>query len=468
MPVEWSGLGPELPLTVHRGVAEPLRAQVERQLRDAIRDGRLAVGERLPSSRELARELGLSRGLVQDCYAQLQAEGYLATRAGSATRVAAGAGLPPAATAPAAPPRLAVDFASGVPDLASFPRGDWAWAVREACRGAPNAALDYGDPRGSAVLREVVAAYLRRVRAAAADPDRIVVCTGFAQGLILVLRALAQSGIRDVAVENPGYSGTVTAAAAAAGVAAVPVPVDEAGIDVDRLAATGARACVLTPAHQWPSGVVLTAARRRQLVRWAAERDAVIIEDDYDAEFRYDGEPVGALQGLAPDRVAALGTVSKSLAPALRLGWICCPPALAGPVAAGKAVQDRGTPTLDQLALATLIRSGRYDRHLRRMRARYAQRRGVLVDALAQHAPAVRLTGLAAGFHAVAHLPGQPGERAVVAAARARSVGLYGMSAYRSSGDVTPPQLVLGFGNLGERAIRSGIVTVADLLQGRR
>jgi GntR family transcriptional regulator/MocR family aminotransferase len=475
MPVEWSGLGPELPLSMARDTAEPLRGQLERQLRDAIRDGRLAVGERLPSSRELARELGLSRGLVQDCYAQLQAEGYLSTRVGSATRVAAGAGLPPAgparaparAPAPAAPLGPTVDFASGVPDLASFPRADWAWAVREACRAAPTADLNYGDPRGSALLREVLAAYLRRVRAAATDPDRILICTGFAQGLILVLRALAQSGIHLVAVEDPGYSGTVTAAAATAGVRAVPVPVDESGIDVAKLAATGARGCVLTPAHQWPSGVVLTAERRRQLADWAAQRDAVIIEDDYDAEFRYDREPVGALQGLAPDRVAALGTVSKSLAPALRLGWICCPPALAGAIAADKAVQDRGTPGLDQLALATLIQSGRYDRHLRRMRAVYARRRGALVDALARGAPAVRLTGLAAGFHAVAHLPDQPGEQAVIAAARARSVGLYGMSEYRSTGAVTPAQLVLGFGNLGERAIQSGIGTVADLLQGR-
>ena len=245
--------------------------------------------------------------------------------------MAAGAGLPPAATAPAAPPRLAVDFASGVPDLASFPRGDWAWAVREACRGAPNAALDYGDPRGSAVLREVVAAYLRRVRAAAADPDRIVVCTGFAQGLILVLRALAQSGIRDVAVEDPGYSGTVTAAAAAAGVAAVPVPVDEAGIDVDRLAATGARACVLTPAHQWPSGVVLTAARRQQL---AAGRPSATRSSS-----RMTTTPSSATTASRSARCRAWPRTGSSRSarsasrwrPALRLGWLVCPPALAGP-----------------------------------------------------------------------------------------------------------------------------------------
>jgi len=467
MPVEWSGLGPELLLVLDRSVAEPLRSQLERQLREAIRSGRLRTGERLPSSRELARDLGLSRGLVQDCYAQLQAEGYLATRVGSATRVAAGEGIPAAAPARAPRQQLAVNFASGVPDLASFPRRDWTWAVREACRTAPNAAFDYGDPSGSPVLRDVLAAYLRRVRAAAADPERMVICTGFSQGLNLVLRVLARRGVRQVAIEDPGQSRTVTAAAAAVAMEVIPVPVDESGLDVDALAATGARACVLTPAHQWPTGVVLSPQRRLQLVAWAASRDATIIEDDYDAEFRYDREPVGALQGLAADRVAALGTVSKSLAPALRLGWILCPPAMADAVAEEKALHDRGSPVVDQLALATLIESGRYDRHLRRMRAVYSGRRGTLVDALARHAPGVRVTGLAAGFHAVAHLPEPLGEQAVVSAARARSIGLYGMGAYRSDGAATPAQLVLGFGNLGDRSIQEGIAAIGDLLRRR-
>ena len=293
-----------------------------------------------------------------------------------------------------------------MPDLASFPRADWAWAVNQACRDAPNVAFSYGDPRGSREFRDVLAAYLRRVRAAAASPDRIVVCTGFAQGLNLVLRALASSGVSLVAFEDPGYSVTVATAAARAGLNALPVPVDDAGVDVAALAASGARAVVLTPAHQWPTGVVLSAERRRRLAEWAAACDGTIIEDDYDAEFRYDRDPVGALQGLAADRVAAIGTVSKSLAPALRLGWVVCPPGLAGAVAEEKERHDRGSPVLDQLALAILMESGRFDRHLRRMRASYARRRSALVDALASHAPGVSLTGLAAGFHAVAHLPG--------------------------------------------------------------
>lgn len=362
-------------------------------------------------------------------------------------------------------PRLAVDFASGVPDLASFPREDWAWALREACRTAPSAAFDYGDPHGSPELREVLAAYLRRVRAAEADPERIIICAGFAQGLNLVLQVLAGAGIRQVGFEDPGYSGTVAAAAEGAGVDAVPVPVDAAGIDVTALAATAARAVVLTPAHQWPTGVVLSPQRRLQLVEWAADTDATIIEDDYDAEFRYDRDPVGALQGLAADRVVSLGTVSKSLAPALRLGWVLCPPLLAAAIAVQKGRHDRGSPLLDQLALARLMESGRYDRHLRRMRVSYARRREALVEALARHAPDVAVTGLAAGFHAVAHLPGTLAERPVIAGALKRSVGLYGMSGYRSSGAEEPAQLVLGFGNLGERSIAAGIAAVGDLLR---
>jgi GntR family transcriptional regulator / MocR family aminotransferase len=468
MPIEWAGLSPELLLALDRGRAEPLRSQLEGQLRDAIRSGRLRVGERLPSSRELASTLGLSRGLVQDCYGQLQAEGYLSTRVGSATRVAAGAGTPAAPPQPdTAAPRLRVDFLSGVPDLSSFPRGDWVWAQREACRSAPTAAFDYGDPRGSAALREVLAAYLRRVRGAAADPERMVVCAGFAQGLNLVLRVLAGAGVRRVAFEDPGYNETRAYVAAHADVETVPVPVDERGVDVEALAASGARAVVVTPAHQWPTGVVLAPERRQALVAWAAAHDATIVEDDYDAEFRYDREPVGALQGLAPDRVATLGTVSKSLAPSLRLGWIVCPPALADEVAEEKRRSDRGSPGLDQLVVARLIESGRFDRHLRRMRGVYARRRRALLDALAEHAPEVTLTGLAAGFHAVAHLPQPAEERAVVAAARARSVGLHGMSDNRSSGATTPTQLVVGFGNLSERAIQAGIAAVGDLLRGR-
>jgi len=459
MAVQWSGLAPEVLLTLDRGRGVPLRAQQEDQFRQAIRSGRLTAGERVPSARALAAALGLSRGLVQECYAQLLAEGYLVTRGGSATRVAAAARPAPARQAAApAPARLATDFAVGVPDLASAPREDWSWAVREACRTAPNTEFNYGNPAGNPRLREVLAGYLRRVG------GRVIICSGMAQGLGLVLRALAGHGLTRVGFEDPGSPATTTATAAWAGVQAVPVRVDDRGVDVAALEPIGAGAVVLTPAHQWPTGVVLAPERRLALLDWAARTKAVIIEDDYDAEFRYDRDPVGALQGLAPDLVIALGTVSKSLAPVLRQGWILSPPRLAEALIRAKYVADRGSPGLDQLALALLIETGRYDRHLRRMRAEYAARRDVLIHALAEHAPRVPLTGLAAGFHAVAHLPPGTAEHHVIRAARSRSVGLYGMSSCRADHAPGPPQLVLGFGNTSQRAIQAGIAVLGDIL----
>jgi GntR family transcriptional regulator / MocR family aminotransferase len=477
MAIQWSGLGPELLLRLDRDSGLPLRSQLEDAIRDAIRDGRLQPGERLPSSREFARDLGVSRGLVQECYGQLLSEGYLDSQVGSATKVAARAypaatrgGLEGASGAPKPPraapaPRLIADFRSGVPDLASFPRSDWVWAMREACREVATADLDYGDPRGSRALREVVAGYLRRVRAAAVGPEDLIVCTGFAQGLNLVLGVLSQLGVERVAFEDPGYGDDETSTSIRSAAQAVRVPVDDLGVDVAALAASGARAVVVTPAHQAPTGVVLAASRRHALVEWASRHDAYIVEDDYDSEFRYDREPVGVLQGIAQDRVFTLGTVSKSLAPAVRLGWVVAPPALSGAVVEAKLLSDRGTSGLDQLALAALLRSGRYDRHLRKMRGVYARRRTTLIGALGRHAPGVRLTGLAAGFHAVAHLPEAADEDAVVAEALRRSVGLYGMAPFRATGRAAAPQLVLGFGLTGERAIEAGIAAVADLLR---
>ena len=486
MAIEWSGLSPELLVRLDRSASQPLRTQLEAGLREAIRGGRLRAGERLPSSRELARALGVSRGMVQDCYGQLLAEGYLTSRTGSATRVAGISGqqaadqpvaVPDVVAPPAPPPGrllseppLIADFQPGVPDLSSFPRTDWAWAIKQACTQAASTDLGYGDPRGSAVLREVLAGYLRRVRAAAASPARMIICTGFAQGINLVLHALArQGGVTCVAFEDPGYGSAqadeTVRAALAMGIHVTYVPVDEQGLVVSELAASGAHAVVVTPAHQSPTGVLLSPPRRHALTDWARRGGGYVIEDDYDSEFRYDKEPVGALQGLAPDQVFLLGTASKALAPAVRLGWVHCPSRLASAVAAEKEMSDRGSCTLDQLALATLLTTGRYDRHLRRMRTVYAARRTALTGAFARHAPRVQLTGLAAGFHAVAPLPPGADETAVIAAARERRVGLHGMGAYRGNLDAAaPPALVMGFGNVRERAIEPAIAGVADLL----
>jgi len=380
MPIEWAGLGPEVLLRLDRGVAEPLRVQLERELRDAVRSGRLAAGERLPSSRVLAAELGISRGLVLECYSQLRAEGFLTASSGSATRVAPNAVAVSELPLRAAPSsRLAVDFRPGVPDLTSFPRRDWAWSLREACRKATAGQLGYGDPRGDRGLRELLAAYLRRVRGTVADAERIVICSGFGQGINLLLRVLAEEGVGRVAIEDPGDNDYVVICDRL-GIEAVPVSIDERGIEVDALAATEVRAVILTPTHQFPTGTGLAPERRQALVAWANERDATIIEDDYDAEFRYDRQAVGSLQGLDPERVFALGSVSKTIAPAIRIGWVLAPPRFVEVLTEEKQLSSRGAPGLDQEALALLIESGRFDRHLRRVRDLYRARRDALAE----------------------------------------------------------------------------------------
>ncbi|HEX3752812.1 MAG TPA: PLP-dependent aminotransferase family protein [Streptosporangiaceae bacterium] len=476
MTIEWSGLGPELLVRLDRSAREPLRAQLEASLREAIRSGRLRAGERLPSSRKLAAELGVARGMVMECYGQLLAEGYLTSQTGSATRVADLSGGQTAVVAPPPVPRtsrppqppLIADFEPALPDLSSFPRTDWAWAVKQACTEATVADLRYGDPRGSAALREVLAGYLRRVRAAHADPARMIVSTGFAQGVNLVLRALArQAGVTRVAFEDPGYGRAqddeTVRAVLAMGLQVAYVPVDPEGLVITDLVASGAQVVVVTPAHQSPTGVVLSPGRRHALTGWA-RRGGYVIEDDYDSEFRYDSEPVGVLQGLAPDQVFLLGTASKSLAPAVRLGWVHAPAPLAAAVADEKEMSDRGSCTLDQLALARLLTTGRYDRHLRRMRTVYGARRATLTEAFARHAPRARLTGLAAGFQAMASLPPGADETEVIAAARERRVGLHGIGSFCADPDAAPPGLVIGFGNVRERAIEPAIAAVADLL----
>jgi GntR family transcriptional regulator/MocR family aminotransferase len=468
--VDWSGTAPALLVALNRDGTTPLRAQLEGGLRTAIQSGRLAPGERLPATRRLAAELQVSRGLVQDAYEQLCAEGYLIAHVGSATRVAPTRPVPDAVPQPAprarARARAPIDFAPGVPDLTAFPRQDWSWALREACRTANASDLSYDHPRGLEPVRDVLAAYLRRVRAAAVRPEQVVVCAGFAQGANLLLRAAARCGIERVAIEDPGDPVYLSEVIERVGLAPVPVAVDDRGLVVDALAATGARAVIVTPTHQSPTGVALAPERRQALLDWARACDGLVIEDDYDSEFRYDGAPVGLLQGLDPERVASVSTASKSLTPAVRLGWIACPARLLAGVVNDKRLDDRGSPAIEQLALAALIASGRYDRHLRRMRRTYAARRDALVAALADHAPAVGVRGLAAGLHLVARLPDDADAEAIAAAAARRGVGLHPMSQFRADGRAPAPELVFGYAAHPEPTLRHAIATIADLLCG--
>ncbi|OLF17036.1 MocR-like pyridoxine biosynthesis transcription factor PdxR [Actinophytocola xanthii] len=476
MPVEWARGGPDLLVTLDRG-AGSLGTQLQDQLRAAIRDRRLSAGERLPSTRRLAELLGVSRGTVVEAYEQLLAEGYVESVVGSGTRVAAIlAGEPkrhpPGVAAPSTPPRPAqVDFEYGIPDLGSAPLRDWSWAVSEATRTLPTAELGDQNPAGSRHLREVVTAYHRRVRSGCASVEDAVVVSGFRQGLAFALATLARHGIQRIALEDPGPR-EHDVIARRAGLSAVPVPVDGQGLDVERLRETGARAVLLTPAHQCPTGVALGPSRRRDLVAWADEVDGVILEDDYDAEFRYDRQPVGSLQGLSPGRVIALGSVSKTLAPAIRLGWVLAPPRFVAGIVEEQRLTSRGAPVLDQEALALFMETGRFDRHLRRVREIYHARRVVLAaEAELAFGPG-RLHGLAAGCHALLRLPDGTSERAVVATAASMGVRVNGLSHYRfASADATPepdprsPALVLGFGNVSEHQISRGIRILATAVE---
>jgi GntR family transcriptional regulator/MocR family aminotransferase len=441
---------------------ETLRAALERTLRDAIREGALRPGARLPSSRRLAAEVGVSRGVASDAYAQLEAQGFVvmaARRAPSVATVAPSvAHRPRSDDGPARPWHF--DLTPTTPDVTLFPMRQWLAALRHAARGAPARALDYGDPRGDAGLRETLADHLGRTRGVVADPEQIIVVQGTAQGLDLVLRLLRDRGARRVAVEDPSLSGQQRRIEAL-DLEVVGRAVDDQGIVVGDLEAD---AIVVTPSHQFPTGVVLSGERRRALLSWARERRGLVVEDDYDAEFRYDREPVRALQGLDPDRVAYLGTVSKTLAPALRLGWLVAPQELAEEAAQTKSFLDFCSPVLEQLALRHLIDAGEYDRHVRRVRAIYRARRDRLVAALAEQLPELRVEGVAAGLHVLVRLPpGVDDERVATDAAR-EGIYVEPLSRFAVGGGASSG-LVVGYGRVHETALEPAVVALAAVVR---
>ncbi|WP_442807244.1 MocR-like pyridoxine biosynthesis transcription factor PdxR [Streptomyces sp. NBC_01294] len=436
------------------------RTALAQALRDAVRSGRLAGGTRLPPYRTLAADLGLARNAVADAYAELVAEGWFTARQGSGTRVAEGVATAhgPAATAGPAPERPRHDLLQGKPDPASFPRGPWAVSARRALAEAPTEAFGPGDPRGRPELRRALAGYLSRARGVRTGPENIVVCSGFANGL----RLLASVRPRDWAVEAyglPFHHGILQTA----GVRPHPVAVDEDGARTAELPSR-ARTLLLTPAHQFPTGGRLLPARRAAAVEWARATGGLIVEDDYDGEFRYDRKPVGAVQGLAPEHVVYAGSLSKSLSPALRLGWLVLPDGLIDRILAAKGLRESWASTLDQLALADFIDCGAYDRHVRRMRLRYRSRRDQLVSVLAARAPEARVTGISAGLHAVLELP--PGREApALAAARAAGLALDGLSSYQHPADPAPPRegVVVGYAAPPDTAFAQALNALAEL-----
>jgi GntR family transcriptional regulator / MocR family aminotransferase len=494
-----------------------VRAGLEAALREAVRSGRLLPGTRLPSSRALAADLGIARNSVAESYGQLVAEGWLAAGQGSGTWVAERAGTAPATPAIPAAARARqarYDLRTGVPDVSAFPRPGWLAAARKALLAAPSQALGYGDPRGLPELRTALAAYLARARGLAVTPERVVVCAGFAQGLELVCEALRAGGAATLAVEEYGYqrhwriarekgltlkalqvdaggavlgewggaagsgpalrgaagSGPALRGAAGSGPApggaagSGPAPGGGAGLG---LALGGAQAVLLTPTHQFPFGVSLEPARRRQAADWAAATGGLIIEDDYDGELRYDRPAVGALQALAPERVVYAGTASKSLVPGLRLGWLVLPAHLVDQVAEAKGAMGRFSSSLDQLALAEFIGSGAYDRQVRRARLAYRRRRDRLVAAVRRDAPQVEVTGIAAGLHALLRLPVGHSEEDLVARAARHGLAVEGLGEYAMGSHHAGPALVVGYATPPAHAYSTAVARLCAVLAGR-
>ena len=452
----------ELLVELRRDDPLPLHRQLEQELRGAIRTGRLGAEIPLPSTRVLAEQLELSRGVVVEAYEQLVAEGYLTSLPGGATRVSARV-LEPTTPASATPtgPEIRINFAYGRPDVTQFPRQIWLRSLRRVLEEAPNDRLTYLDRRGAPELREALAAYLNRVRGTAADAERMIVCNGFAQAIDLVVQLVKSMEGRRIAVEDPGdRDGRM--AVRRHGLQSVPVPVDEGGVIVAALRAIDADAIVLTPAHHYPTGAVIAPERRAELVEWARERDALILEDDYDAEYRYDREPIGAIQGLAPDRVIYAGSASKTLAPGLRLGWMIVPEAHLEALATIKDLNDRGSPSLDQLAFADFVSRGEFDRHLRRMRPIYRERRDTLLIALRRHLPGVRPVGASAGLHVLAWLPDGIDETAVIDRAAALGVRVTGVAGTHFDPERARGGLIFGYGTVTVSEIDEGVRIVAQ------
>ena len=453
-----------LPIEIHREDRTPIHGQIESSIRALIRGGQLRLGAPVPPTRVLAADLGVSRGVVVEAYQQLTAEGYLVGRVGGQTQVAAGqaASSTPVRLARSAPARI--DLSYGRADVSSFPRAAWLRSIRGVLTGVPNELFGYLSGSGTPQLRTAIADYLNRVRGTVAHPDNVVICTGYAQGIALVISVLAASGARRLALEDPSSGDDALPIARAAGLDVVGVPVDRDGIRVDRLERSDADAVILTPSHQWPTGAVLSAENRAAVLGWAVRRGAVVIEDDYDAEYRYDRMPIGAMQGLAPDHVVYAGSASKTLAPGLRLGWFVMPNHLTGPMAEAKIAADRGSPALEQLALADFITRGEFDRHLRRMRPVYRRRRDALLAALARRLPELEPVGISAGLHLVTWLPPYLDERAVVEAAYADGVGVDGVGPYRIE-HRGAGGLIFGFATVNEPAIVEGVDILADVIE---
>ena len=460
------------------------------RFRVAISDGRLPIGSRLPASRVLATELRVSRGVVTEAYQRLTEDGHVAGRGRAGTVVVAapigttprtrlhakqnraradGAPLDRRRPEQLPPPDLEVfdamraapariDLTPGVPDLAAFPRTAWLRAERSVLSDLSASAFGYGDPAGTPTLRLAVANWLARNRGIKADPDDVIIVAGVSQALGLITQVLRPAGITEIAVEDPGSLGS-RQLLQWWGMRTPPIPVDSDGLRVDRLAESAARVVLVTPAHHFPTGVVLEGERRRDLIRWAAE-GGLIVEDDYDAEHRYDRPPVPALRAMLTDQVIYAGSVSKLLAPSLRIGWMLAPPQYSEALVGAKRLADLGNAALPQLVLARLMESGELERQLRFLRKRHRQRRDAMIDAISNYLPTATVHGAAAGLHLTVTFEGLGALSDVDLAAEALQAGVKTQPLSWHSQEPQPPGLVLGYAARTPTEITEAIATL--------
>ncbi|WP_431031105.1 PLP-dependent aminotransferase family protein [Plantibacter sp. RU18] len=458
-----SGIGLDLHLELD-GIG--LRVGLTEALRAAVRSGRLASGTRLPASRALASDLGVARSTVTEYYTTLVEEGWLVARHGSGTHVAQRAVPRGAPEQDIQPHQHTLGLQPGAAEYPDFPRASWLAAARKALAAAPHSAFGYGDPLGRMELRRALADYLSRVRGVDADPRRIAITSGYHHGLGVLARALRAEGVGTVAVEAYGL-GLYRHVLQDAGMETHALEVDERGARLDDLAdLVPGSAAMLTPAHQFPTGHALSADRRNALLDWARATGGVVLEDDYDGEFRYDRKPIGALQGLDPDHVVYFGTASKSVAPALRLAWAVVPERLMSAVGVAKGRVDT-VSVLDQLTFTEFVTSGKFDRHVRSRRQSYRTRRDQLVTTLAVRAPDVRVLGMSAGLQVALVLPSGTEERILQAATR-QGFFVSGLSEFRHPLAPRPAPwsdgLVVNFSAVSDSAWPTALESLASVL----
>ncbi|MFI6049308.1 PLP-dependent aminotransferase family protein [Streptomyces violascens] len=463
---------------VVRDSSNSLTSQIQNFIKREISEGILRPGTRLPSSRRLAGDLDVSRSVVVEAYGQLVAEGYLEAVQGAGTRVVRHLGddrsVVPALLddreaagpldSPPAPVRWDLRPSGG--NLPAFPRREWLGCYQRVLYKADSGDHDYPSLAGEPDLRLELAGYLGRLRGVRTTPAELMVVAGFAQTLGLMCAVLPRTGIDALAIEDPGHPGQ-RQFVRESGLRAVPVPVDAEGIDVEALAASGARAVLVTPGHQFPTGVTLSPRRREALARWARDVDGWIIEDDYDGGLWYErGARPLALQRTDPERVVYAGTASKSLAPGLRLGWLAAPAPMLDLLMRARARQDLGTETLTQLTFAELLRTGLFDRHLRRLNSLARSRRESLEEAVRRHLPGAAVLGRGAGLHAYLQLPRGTDEAALVARALRRSVLLRGAAAFHAGPGRSAPALVVGHAHLPRSGVGEAVRQLAAAVHG--